>query len=539
MQKIKLFISNNLPLLGITVAGLLLRLWHLTSISLWHDEAFSALLIKYSWSEMMTRIGLDVHPPMYYIFLRLWSYIFGHSLLSLRGMSVLFGVGIIVATYYFVDYTFQNKKAALIAAALIAVNPFQVQYVTEARMYTMGAFFAITAAFALAAALKTQTLYYATIANEVLRAQLKKRFIKFYALFVLFSAILIYTHYYLLFTVAALGAYAVLYCIIRYKTEFTKYGWVVLSGLLIGISFLPWLKIFLFQFKQVGGGYWIPPMDRWSIPSTLWELFIKLPSSSTQIRNNWVLGYLSFEHLLFAILTFFTLYVIISFIRRQVSTEKWLILAGFLAPFAGAILFLILAKLQGTNSSVYLVRYFIFCSSFYLVLIALWLSNLKVRQISIFFTAILLLVNIYSVWNYWDLLQIQTKPGMAKAAEFLNTNVEPQHKLFVGSSFEFFNFKYYNHSPVKPLLFTDGHLTHELPHFAGTAILTDEDLVLNFTEAVKPGDTVWLLWTNGFGGTKPNTPLNWVQIDEKGFADVRPYDGTWIIVTEYKVNQAK
>ena len=269
IQKTKDFIATNLTLLGIAIAGLLLRLWHLTSISLWHDEAFSVWLIRYPWSEMMHRIGLDVHPPMYYIFLRVWTYVFGQSVFSLRGLSVLFGVATIVITYYFVNYVFQNKKAALMAAALVAVNPFQIMYVTEARMYTMGAFFAVAATFALAAALRTQSLHYVTVANEVLRAQLKQRFIKYYLLFALSSAIMIYTHYYLLFTVAALGLYAIFYCIKNYKTEFTKYSWSLLSGILIALSFLPWLKEFLFQFRQVGAGYWIPPIDRWSIPNTL------------------------------------------------------------------------------------------------------------------------------------------------------------------------------------------------------------------------------------------------------------------------------
>lgn len=520
-QKIKLHISSNIALVGIAIAGLLFRLWHLTSISLWHDEAFSALLIKYSWSEMITRIGLDVHPPLYYVFLRIWSYVFGHSLFSLRGMSVLFGVGAIVVTYYFVKYVFQNRATALMAAALIAVNPFQVQYVTEARMYTMGAFFAIAAAFALSAALRTQTLHYATVANEVLRAELKKRFILYYALFVICSAILIYTHYYLLFMVAALGAYAVLYCIIRFRTEFKKYGWVILSGILILVSFLPWLKVFIFQFNQVGAGYWIPPMDKWSIPSTLWDLLLRLPNPA-----QWM----------FVLVALFTIYAIIRVIWKFQETEKWLIIAGFLAPFAGAILFAIIAKIQGDSSSVYLVRYFIFCSSFYLIIVALFLSKIKIRQIGKLLLAILLLANIFSIWNYWDELQVQTKPGMAKASEFLTANVEPQHKLYIGSSFEFFNYKYYNRTSVKPLLYTNNNYVKDLPHFAGTAILTDEDLVLNFSDVTKQGDTVWLLWTNGFGGSKPEVPSNWIQIDEKGFADVRPYVGTWIIVTEYKVN---
>ena len=43
---------------------LFFQLANLTSISLWHDEAFSALLVQYEdYTEMIDRIRLDVHPP--------------------------------------------------------------------------------------------------------------------------------------------------------------------------------------------------------------------------------------------------------------------------------------------------------------------------------------------------------------------------------------------------------------------------------------------------------------------------------------------
>jgi uncharacterized membrane protein len=93
-MRLKLKYKNYLPLGIITLSALAVRLYKLTAISLWHDEAFSALLVRYSWSEMIHRIGLDVHPPMYYIFLRFWHYLFGDSLFSLRAFSVLFGLRI-------------------------------------------------------------------------------------------------------------------------------------------------------------------------------------------------------------------------------------------------------------------------------------------------------------------------------------------------------------------------------------------------------------------------------------------------------------
>ena len=141
---------------------------------------------------------------------------------------------------------------------------------------------------------------------------------------------------------------------------------------------------------------------------------------------------------------------------------------------------------------------------------------------------------------------------MNEAVRYLEANIEPNHKVYVGSSFQFFNLKYYmsrflpvdealfmgyGAPRIKPLLFFGGNTDiKNLPHFAGTAILTNQDLLPDFNKGVKNGDTVWLVWTNGFGASKPVIPGNWTQIIEKEYPEVRPYVGTSIYVDEYKVN---
>src|ERR1700722_19381498 len=110
-------------LVVILVVGAILRFYHNLDISIWHDEAFSALMIRYPWGEMFRRLALDVHPQMYYIFLKLWHYIFGNSVLSLRGFSILFGVLTIWAAWLFTKYTFKNEKLALWVALLVCVSP--------------------------------------------------------------------------------------------------------------------------------------------------------------------------------------------------------------------------------------------------------------------------------------------------------------------------------------------------------------------------------------------------------------------------------
>lgn len=488
---------------------------------------------------MMYRIGLDVHPPMYYIFLRVWHYIFGDSLLSLRGMSIFFGTASIWAGWAFVKEAFKNEKAALWTALLIAVNPFQLQYVTEARMYTMGAFFALLTAYFLVKALHQQKeLFQDKALNQPNLPQdihLKRKMTWNYIGFTLSMIIIIYTHYYLFFTAAAIGFYGLLYLFFHHQGNWKKYVPFFVSCFLILASFLPWLKTFLFQYKQVGAGYWIPPINIWSIPATFWDMLLAFgrdtSKGSTQI--------------LLAISTLFTVYLFYRFLKKTESFDKWLVFLAVIAPFCGAIMFAVIAKLKGSNSSVYMDRYFLFASVFYSVALAVWLKEIKTKWLSVGLLVIYAMTNFYAFYHYWKDLDIKNRPGIAAAARFLRTNVEPDQKLYVGTSFEFFNLKYYLSQVYKgckcavprPLLYSGGNTEVEsMPHFAGTAILTNADLVPDFKKATTRGDTVWLLWTNGFGASKPEAPTNWVQVDEKGFADVRPWVGTWIVVTEYKVN---
>lgn len=532
-------------------------MYHNLDISLWHDEAFSALLIKYPWGEMFYRIGLDVHPPAYYVALRLWHYVLGDSLLALRGFSVFFGLATAIAGYGFVKAAFKSERVAIITAFLVVLNPFQIQYATEARMYTFGAFLAVLAAYFLVKALNQH------VTSDKLRVTSK-----YFIAFGLTAGIASLTHYYLLFTVAALCFYALCWHIYHYRTHFRNYLSLVTSYLLLILVFAPWIQWFLFQFKQVGAGYWIPPMDKWSIPTTLWEMFLKFPYTLSQRQ----------DQILIIASTLLLLAIVVSFIWKTKNNHKWLVILGLTAPFAGSVLFLALATLKGQDSSVYLVRYFLYASTFLIIVFAAWLSRFKHSALTYTLLAVYAIANLWAFQVYWHNLDVKTKPGMAAAVQHLSEHMHPNDKLFVGSSFEFFNLKYYltqvtppageinsltnmsSHTFAledlsddagdtgapsapqtvrywpRPLLYSGGNTsTHNIPHFAGTAILTDADLLPQFEAGAKSGDTVWLLWTNGFGGSKPTVPQSFHEVSEAGFAEVRPYVGTWIVITKYLV----
>ena len=83
---------------------------------------------------MLRLTALDIHPPLYYALLGGWSQLFGLAPAALRLLSVIFGV-LAVPVAYSVGKWLAGRRAGLVAALLLAINPFHVYYSQEIRMY--------------------------------------------------------------------------------------------------------------------------------------------------------------------------------------------------------------------------------------------------------------------------------------------------------------------------------------------------------------------------------------------------------------------
>lgn len=567
MPKINLNKSSILLIL-IIIVGTILRLFNIDKVSLWHDEAFSALLIRYPYGEMIQRIILDVHPPLYYIFLRIWDAIFGDSLLALRLFSAFFGVLTIYFAYLFVKTAFKNENLSLIAAAFIAINPFQIQYASEARMYTLGTFLIMLSSWLLVKAIGSQdqnitaslpensdwitklTEEKSAAKNKLGKFGLKLRKYKWWILYGISTALAIYSHYYLLFSVAAQALFIIFWAIINYRLRLQE--WIksknikgaIIAYIISFIIFLPWLPVLIKQLSQVEESYWIPTMNRYSIPNTIFHLF-----AGTNI-------YTANSNLIIISLIF--LAALAYALRQEKNNYKWLVVFSFFIPF-------IISVALSFKRSLYLDRYFVFVGLFYVIILANFIDSIKKKTLQYAIIAILATGSVLLFARGWQKIDLADKPGMAGASSYLFANAMPQDKVYIGSSFVFFTYKYYafrnyfnsgypsNLNPtdliaernalidfpgqriypeyLTPLLYT----TNKMPHFSGTALLTENDIINDFNKEVKRGEIVWLVWTTGFGSGKPGEiPKNWKQLDEKGFQDVFDYRG-WVIVTKYQV----
>lgn len=562
----------NFALAAIIFLGSILRLYKLTAVSLWHDESFSALLIRYPYKEMIDRIILDVHPPLYYMLLRIWDFMLGDSLFSLRLFSVFFGILTVYFTYLFIKNAFKSEKLGLISAAFIALNPFQIQYSSEARMYTLGTFLAVLSSWLLVKALESLKN-----SNELNLEQNNNKFInnntepsgknkknifdsikekiKKYQWWILYgvsAALAYYTHYYLLFSIAAQGLFVILWGYKNYSLKAKE--WLKsanIRGAFIGytvsiVLFLPWIPVLLKQLGQVEENYWIPKMNMYSILNTIFKIF-----SGTNINTG------NTELILFTII-FIAIFVFA--LKREKNDYKCLIALSFILPF-------VLAIGLSYKRSLYLDRYFVFTGLFYFMILALFLEQITKNILKKALLAFLLIASVLFFIRGWQNTSPAGKPGVKDAAEYIFKNAEPNEKVFVASTFIFFAYKYYayqnlfydkgypadfNPSALKPenniiegyrlfpeyytpLLYTPGITSvNQLPHFSGTALLTTDDLLNDFNSKVRSGDKVWILWTTGFGSGKPEVPKNWQQIDEAGFQDVFGYRG-WIVATKYSV----
>ena len=155
----KRFLGSRFPLLLILLGGTALRLFRLGADSLWYDETVSTYLAGSPLLELIRHTAGDIHPPLYYALLRGWLLLMGYGSgradpagigleFSAAFFSLFFGVALIALAYALARRV-ADRRVALVAAAAVAVSPYNVWYSQEVRMYTLGAALGAVVVYAL------------------------------------------------------------------------------------------------------------------------------------------------------------------------------------------------------------------------------------------------------------------------------------------------------------------------------------------------------------------------------------------------------
>ena len=122
--------------------GLVLRLINLHDFVLWEDELISVAFAESGLFEILVGIvRYDVHPPLYYAQLWIWSW-FGKSDLWYGINSLVLSLGAIVSVYIASHRLFDERRALFIAS-IFAILPLGIHFTTNVRMYPLFFIFTI------------------------------------------------------------------------------------------------------------------------------------------------------------------------------------------------------------------------------------------------------------------------------------------------------------------------------------------------------------------------------------------------------------
>ncbi|MGC9522606.1 MAG: glycosyltransferase family 39 protein [Anaerolineae bacterium] len=218
-----------------------LRFYKLDAQSFWNDEGNTARLVERPVRLIIEGAAGDVHPPGYYLLLRLWRALTGESEFALRSYSAFLGV-LTVAIATSTAQRAAGWSAALGAALIAAVHPLAIYYSQEARMY---------AQLGLVSAL---TLWLgARLVDDGSHRSGKQQGASLTLFFALCIAAGLYTHYAYLFALLGLNLAFGLAWVSGTSRFRRRLGAWVLAHLIGGALFLPWAPIAL----RASG--WQPP----------------------------------------------------------------------------------------------------------------------------------------------------------------------------------------------------------------------------------------------------------------------------------------
>ena len=164
--------TNRHYILLILLLAFFLRTYQLDSQALRGDEAatvfYSALPITELWE--LARIT-DPHPPLYYLMLHPWQWLLGENAWMMRFTGVMASVLAVAVLYALVRCTLPAVGPSLLAAALLAVNPFQIWLAQDLRSYPFFTLFGLLSSWALWRAISSQQSAVRLIPSASLRAR--------------------------------------------------------------------------------------------------------------------------------------------------------------------------------------------------------------------------------------------------------------------------------------------------------------------------------------------------------------------------------
>ncbi len=434
----------SLGLLAIVCLAAALRIYHLGYESMWLDEAYSIDLAHRTLPHIILETGHDVHPPLYYDALHFWMRLFGDGPSTVRALSAICGILAIPVMFRMTAAIFDDATG-LVAAALLALSVFHVEYAQEARMYALLAFLSLL----------SMTCFLRLVSSPSRWA---------FAGYVLFSALLAYTHAYSAFVIIAQVLYLAGVAIVAHDVWLRVWRRVLLAQAFVILLFLPWVPRMFVQLFHVEEGFWIPK----SSPNSVIDAVVHYGGSAPLACG---LG------------ACVLLAIGVSVIKpdQRPSTRPpmtmWLLVCWLACPV------LLPFALSQLSSPIFLTKYTIAALLAFIVLAARGLMLLPGRIVRI---AAVVVVVAYASIALRDYYAVERKEGWRAITAGVTDAAQPNDLVLFDQIYGQMPFDYY--SPRADLV--------EVRFLDHANLLTDPTVLAMLTLATRGHDRVWVVVSN-------------------------------------------
>ena len=388
------------------------------TVSLWGDEAFSAVLAQKNLITIIKVLTKDTSPPLYYFCSHFWMQIFGSSELAIRSLSFAFHLGTVVTVFLLAKYLW-GRKTAIVAFLLTFFNPFLFKYAFEGRMYSILTF--------------TTTLSFYFF--------IKKQWIAY--VFVTTTAL--YSHHFSIFAIFLQFVWNLVQVVKKPKKNWR----LLLPFIIIFILYIPWLYTFYYQTMLVKGGFWLGKPDFNSLIN-LFRDFVG-QNMSDKWKN--------------VVLILVGIILLLRYWDFKKKSKDVFIVLWLVLPI---IITFVVSQLM---SSIFFDRYLL-----YVIPALILLLSSRRRKVSLLFLTILLIIWFWFDWRYFF---NPSKKDFGQFSNFVKENLTKDEFLinYNGKAHHLWETKFYEID--SPIYIPEGG---ELPFFVGTALMEKRDVISQIPE---------------------------------------------------------